>query len=158
MVSGLAVLYPVHKALDAYLVSQYRPTYREAEFVVDRVVAADDSDPEARPHYWAEGTIEPGAIAHKIGVLRTLDGRLVLRDDPAVPARGGRRMRIWWSDVSRAPSPSVASMPCLPDESMATFWLVFAIGLLFVGMRLTVRVGRYLQKEYRTETLFDERR
>jgi hypothetical protein len=148
---GFAVFYALKQAGDAYFVNEHGAAYREAHFVIDRVMTTDGKPPQR----WAEGRIEPGGVPYRFEVMRTLKGQYVLADDPAVPAQSGQRMRIWWTEGA-GPVSSVASMRCLPDPSMIPVWIIFAIALFFSALGLTMRAGEFLQKTSKTEILFDE--
>ena len=146
VMSGFAVLYAVHRIVNLVPVVPYQPTYHTAEFVIDRV-EEPDANVDARVS-WADGRVEPGGATTREPVLRGLDGTLVLANDRAVPAVPGRRMPIWFSAEDGAPLVSLAQMRCIPDSRMVGFWIVFAIGAFVVGLRLTARAGKYLQKTY----------
>jgi hypothetical protein len=149
VMSGFAVLYAVHRIADLVPVVPYQPTYHAAEFVIDRVEDAAVS--EGAPVWWASGHVEPGGATIREPILRWLDGTLVLANDPAVPAVTGQRMHVWFSVEDDAPLVSLAQMRCIPDSRMVGFWIVFAIGALAVGLRLTIRAGHHLQREYFAE-------
>jgi prepilin-type processing-associated H-X9-DG protein len=142
VMSGFAVLYAVYRIAELVPVVPYQPTYHAAEFVVERATAA-----------WADGHVEPGGTPIQEPVIRTLGGSLVLMNDRAVAAVAGQRMRIWFSSEDDAPVVSVANMRCIPDNRMLGFWLVFAVGALGTGLRLTRRAGRYLQRTCHAERI-----
>jgi hypothetical protein len=146
--SGFAVLYAVYRIVNLLPVVPYQPTYHAAEFVIDRV---DENDREASTPPWAEGHVEPGGASIREPVIRTLGGTLVLMNDRAVPAVAGQRTGIWFSAEDDAPLVTRAQMRCIPDNRMLGFWIVFSVGALGVGLRLTMRAGEYLQRTYYAE-------
>jgi hypothetical protein len=136
-VSGFAVFYAAARAIGVWELTRHGAAYRQAVFVVERVVEQDGVR-------WAEGRVEPAGKPYRYLVHRTLEGGMVLHDDRAVRAEPGARMRIWWTDAE-AHSPSVASAPCIPGKRLIAFWILFAVALLFAGMRLTMLAGEALQ-------------
>ena len=142
--SGFAVLYAVYRIVNLLPVVPYQPTYHAAEFVIDRV---EETDINAGARVsWAEGHVEPGGATLREPTLRALNGVLVLANDRAVPAVTGRRMPIWFSAEDDAPVASMAQMRCIPDNRMLGFWIVFALGVFSLSLRLTTRAGRFLQR------------
>lgn len=150
LMAGLVVLYAVHRIVELIPVVPYQATYHAAEFVVDRIDESDFRGAAARPAS-AEGHVEPGGASATEPLARTLDGRLVLANDRAIAAIAGQRMRVWFSAEDDAPVVAVAQMPCIPDSRMIGVWIVFALGAFGSGLSLTIRAGRYLQRDYLAE-------
>lgn len=151
---GLAIFYAVARAFEAYPVAKHHATYRQGTFVVGTTV--QDTWRGEVLSMWADGVIEPAGKAYRHPVERTLGLDWVLAGT-TVQALPGRRMPVWFSDVEEAPVVPVSTMPCVPKPEMTLFWLVFAVGLFFAGLRFTYR-AQEKRIERRTEVLFDEPR
>ena len=88
----LALFYIAREAVPSFIFWYYGPTYRRADFVMDRA-QENDGWPIVR------GPIEPGGEEWVLELKKAASG-YVLESDPTVAFAPGRRVRVWWSDAA----------------------------------------------------------
>jgi hypothetical protein len=152
----LALFYIAREAVPSFIFWYYRPTYRRADFVMDRA-QENDGWPIVR------GPIEPGGEEWVLELRKTPSG-YALESDPAVAFAPGRRVRVWWSDAApvvgygKGRSTKIMPVSRFPEVPGLGPLLLWTAAMVATGLAGLWLAGRrvFRTRILSTETLYDE--
>ncbi len=151
----LALFYIAREAIPCFIFWHYRSTYRQVDFVMDRV-HENDGWPLVR------GVIDPGSEESVLELMKTNSGH-VLASDPAVAFAPGRRVRVWVSDEAptvgygkgrSTQSMPVSKFPAVPGLGRFLAWTALFGVTGLAGLWLASR-SVFRPRILGTETLYD---